>query len=61
MGKAFYEKLSDNSGVKLIDFKNFDKNRFDVLTELTYKNGDEEFRPDITLLINGMPLPKFLE
>ena len=55
-GKAFYEKLSDNSGVKLIDFKNFDKNRFDVLTELTYKNGDEEFRPDITLLINGMPL-----
>ena len=56
LGKAFYEKLSDNSGVKLIDFKNFDKNRFDVLTELTYKNGDEEFRPDITLLINGMPL-----
>ena len=47
LGKAFYEKLSDNSGVKLIDFKNFDKNRFDVLTELTYKNGDEEFRPDI--------------
>jgi type I restriction enzyme, R subunit len=23
---------------------------------LIYKNGDEEFRPDITLLINGMPL-----
>ena len=56
LGKAFYEKLSDSSGIKLIDFKNFDKNRFDVLTELTYKNGDEEFRPDITLLINGMPL-----
>lgn len=56
LGKVFYEKLSDSSGVKLIDFKNFDKNRFDVLTELTYKNGDEEFRPDITLLINGMPL-----
>jgi type I site-specific restriction-modification system R (restriction) subunit len=29
---------------------------FNVVTELTYKNGDDEFRPDITLLINGMPL-----
>ena len=24
--------------------------------ELTYKNGDDEFRPDIILLLNGMPL-----
>ena len=53
LGKAFYEMLSDNSGIKL---KDFNKNRFDVVTELTYTNGDEEFRPDITLLINGMPL-----
>lgn len=29
---------------------------FNVVTELTCKNGDDEFRPDITLLINGMPL-----
>ena len=56
LGKAFYEMLTDNSGLKLIDFQNFNNNRFDVVTELTYKNGDEEFRPDITLLINGMPL-----
>ena len=56
LGKAFYEKLIATSGLKLIDFVDFNKNRFDVVTELTYKNGDEEFRPDITLLINGMPL-----
>jgi type I restriction enzyme R subunit len=56
LGKAFYEKLTATSGLKLIDFTDFSKNRFDVVTELTYKNGDEEFRPDITLLINGMPL-----
>jgi type I restriction enzyme R subunit len=56
LGKAFYEKLISNSGVKLIDFDNFDNNTFNVVTELTYKNGDEEFRPDIILLINGMPL-----
>jgi type I restriction enzyme R subunit len=56
LGRAFYEKLTDRSGVKLIDFENFNNNSFHVVTELTYQNGDEEFRPDITLLINGMPL-----
>jgi type I restriction enzyme R subunit len=56
LGKAFYEMLTGESGVKLIDFADFSKNSFHVVTELTYKNGDEEFRPDITLLINGMPL-----
>ncbi len=56
LGKAFYEKLTARSGIKLIDFEDFSKNRFHVVTELTYKNGEEEFRPDITLLINGIPL-----
>jgi type I restriction enzyme, R subunit len=56
LGKAFYEKLTATSGIKLIDFENFDNNSFHVVTELPYKNGEEEFRPDITLLINGMPL-----
>ncbi|WP_423906465.1 type I restriction endonuclease subunit R [Candidatus Spongiihabitans sp.] len=56
LGKAFYERLASRSGAKLIDFSDFHKNHFHVVTELTYKNGDEEFRPDITLLINGMPL-----
>jgi type I restriction enzyme, R subunit len=56
LGKAFYERLTQRSGVKLIDFENFNNNSFHVVTELTYRNGDEEFRPDIILLINGMPL-----
>lgn len=56
LGKAFYEKLTDRSGIRLIDFENFTNNSFHVVTELTYKNGDDEFRPDIILLINGMPL-----
>ncbi|PLY07451.1 MAG: restriction endonuclease subunit R [Arcobacter sp.] len=56
MGKAFYERLVKNSNIKIIDFENFNNNTFHVVTELTYKNGDEEFRPDITLLINGIPL-----
>jgi type I restriction enzyme R subunit len=56
LGNAFYDRLSERSGVRLIDFENFDNNSFHVVTELTCKNGDDEFRPDITLLINGMPL-----
>jgi type I restriction enzyme R subunit len=56
LGKAFFEKITSRSGVKLIDFEDFDNNTFNVVTELTYANGEEEFRPDITLLINGMPL-----
>ncbi|RUM56071.1 MAG: type I restriction endonuclease subunit R [Marinomonas sp.] len=56
LGRAFFERLLERSNTKLIDFQNFDNNSFHVVTELTCRNGDEEFRPDITLLINGMPL-----
>jgi type I restriction enzyme R subunit len=56
LGKSFFEKMVAKSGNRLIDFENFSNNTFHVVTELTYKKDDEEFRPDITLLINGMPL-----
>ncbi|MGV8880375.1 MAG: type I restriction endonuclease subunit R [Sphingobacteriaceae bacterium] len=56
LGRDFYKSLTATSGIKLIDFENFNNNSFHVTTELTCKNGEEEFRPDITLLINGMPL-----
>lgn len=56
LGRAFYNMLVSTSSPRLIDFKNFNNNSFHVVTKLTCKNGDDEFRPDITLLINGMPL-----
>ncbi|MCW1961293.1 type I restriction endonuclease subunit R [Chryseobacterium viscerum] len=56
LGRKFFQRLTANSGIKLIDFKNFNNNSFHVTAELTAKNGDEEFRPDITILINGIPL-----
>ncbi len=56
IGEKFYQRLIATSGIKLIDFKNFHNNSFHVTTELTCKNNEEEFRPDITLLLNGMPL-----
>jgi len=56
LGRAFYNILLHGiDGVRLIDFEN-GHNTFHVVTELTYRNGDDEFRPDIVLLINGMPL-----
>jgi len=56
LGREFYRSLTATSGIKLIDFENFNNNSFHVTTELTCKNGEDEFRPDITVLINGMPL-----
>lgn len=56
LGEEFYNKLKSESGIKLIDFENPENNKFNVLTELTYKKDDDEFRPDITVLVNGMPL-----
>lgn len=56
LGRDFYKHLVNTSGIRLIDFQHFNRNTFHVTTELTCKSGDEEFRPDITLLINGMPL-----
>jgi len=60
LGQVFYKMLTATSGIKLIDFsspENFkNNNSFHVVTELPCINGEEEFRPDITLLINGMPL-----
>ena len=56
LGKQFYEKITETSGLKIIDFEDFNRNSFHVVTEFTCKKDDEEFRPDITLLINGLPL-----
>jgi type I restriction enzyme R subunit len=56
LGKSFFECLKGDFPCRLIDLEDFDNNLFHVVTELTYKNGEEEFRPDITIMINGMPL-----
>ena len=56
VGKAFHKRLIARSGTRLIDFENLDNNSFHVVTELPFESGEDNFRPDITLLINGMPL-----
>ena len=65
LGKEFYNWLIDpKDKVKLIDFEDITKNDFAVVDELSFGvvEGTEEgsFRPDINILLNGMPLA-FLE
>lgn len=65
LGKSFYNWLIEpNEKVKLIDFENIENNDFSVIDELPFsiKENTEEgsFRPDINILVNGMPLA-FLE
>lgn len=56
LGRGFYNRLKAVSPIKLIDFDNIENNAFHFTAEFTYKNGQDEFRPDITLFVNGMPL-----
>lgn len=65
LGKSFYNWLiNPEEKVKLLDFDNIQNNSFSVVTELPFspKENTERgsFRPDINILINGMPLA-FLE
>lgn len=57
LGRTFYRiLLSGFNGLRLIDLEDESRNSYHVVTELTYRNGEDEFRPDITLLVNGLPL-----
>lgn len=65
LGKSFYNWLvNPEEKVKLIDFDNIENNDFAVVTELPFsvdeKTEEGSFRPDINILVNGIPLA-FLE
>lgn len=56
LGMSFYKRLIRVSPVRLVDFDNPQNNVFHCTAEFTCKNGQDEFRPDITLFVNGLPL-----
>lgn len=56
LGRGFYQRLKAVSPIKLIDFDDPSNNTFHFTAEFTCKNGQDEFRPDITLFVNGLPL-----
>lgn len=56
LGKSFYKRLVSTSPIKLIDYEHPERNVYHCTAEFTCQNGQDNFRPDITLFINGMPL-----
>jgi len=56
LGRSFYKRLTSVSPVKLIDFDKPNNNVFHCTAEFTCRRDNDEFRPDITLFVNGLPL-----
>ena len=56
LGREFYEKVLSNKLYKVIDYDDHKQNTWECATEMPCENGGESFRPDITLLVNGLPL-----
>lgn len=56
LGRSFYSRLTSVSPIKLVDFENPRNNTYHCTAEFTCKRDQDEFRPDITLFINGLPL-----
>lgn len=56
LGRSFYKRLLRVSPLQLVDFENPKNNVFHCTAEFTCKRDQDEFRPDITLFINGLPL-----
>lgn len=56
LGRSFYNRLKSVSPIKLIDFEHPENNVYHFTAEFTCKREQDEFRPDITLFVNGMPL-----
>lgn len=58
LGRSFFNRIqgTSNSNYKFVDWENFSNNSFKIAIEVPCINGEEEFRPDITVFINGLPL-----
>jgi type I restriction enzyme, R subunit len=42
--------------IRLVDFDDLDRNQYVVTTQLTFRAGSAERRPDLVLFVNGFPL-----
>lgn len=56
LGQAFFLKLQKRSGIRLIDFVNIENNDFSCTYEMPFESEGSDFRPDVTVYVNGMPL-----
>ena len=56
LGRSFYRRLQGQEDAIYIDWEYPEVNTFHVALEVTCQNGQDEFRPDIVIFINGLPL-----
>ena len=56
LGRSFFRRLQGQEDTVYIDWENPEDNTFYLALEVTCKNGQDEFRPDIVVFINGLPL-----
>lgn len=56
LGRAFFNRLQGADGRKYIDWENPANNTYHIALEVTCENGQDSFRPDIMIFINGLPL-----
>ncbi len=56
LGRSFFRRLQGQEDTVYIDWENPKANTFHLALEVTCKNGQDEFRPDIVVFINGLPL-----
>ena len=56
LGRSFFRRLQGQEDTVYIDWENPEANTFHLSLEVTCKNGQDEFRPDIVVFINGLPL-----
>ena len=56
LGRSFFKRLQGQEDALYIDWENPEANSFHLALEVTCQNGQDEFRPDIIVFINGLPL-----
>ena len=56
LGRSFFRRLQGQEDTVYIDWENPEANTFHLALEVTCKNGQDEFRPDIVVFINGLPI-----
>ena len=56
LGRSFFKRIQGQEGAVYIDWENPEANTFHLALEVTCQNGEDEFRPDIVVFINGLPL-----
>ena len=56
LGRSFFKRIQGQEGAVYIDWENPEANIFHLALEVTCQNGQDEFRPNIVVFINGLPL-----